>query len=133
MFAAILLAALYLNRKDLKTFLFALLVAFTYYFPTELITDKMTWYLVCIGFELFVIATCITVENKVSLPLGLVTFLMTLLHIISYAYPREIAYSFTAKYLEYMQILSFILVSPTVIDYLKRKLKLCLQKCGCGC
>lgn len=132
LYAAILLAALYSNRGDLRTSLFALVIAFTYYFPTELITNLGVWYAICFGFDTSVLIACLFLNNRVCYPLGTITSLLILSHIVDAVTPYSLAYNITASYLEYMQIICFILVSPTIINYLKRKLKSCLQKYGCG-
>lgn len=131
-YAAMLLAALFLNRLDKNVILLALLTALTRYLPMNLITDYYLWYSICLLAELFIMVLCIFSSSVVSSPLLLITSLLASSHILNFLYAVPDAYYVTAKYLEYMQMTCFVLVSPPIINYLKRKVKLCLQKYGCG-
>ena len=133
LYAAILLAALYLNKENDLLILFALLTALTRYLPMEMITNHDLWYFICFMSELLIISLCLFRTTVVTYPLVFITGLLELSHVLNYLFPILNAYYVVANYLEYMQIICFILVSPPIINYLKRKLKLCLQKCGCGC
>jgi len=131
-YAAILLAALYLNRADSVTIMLALLIALTRYLPTDYITNYYLWNFVCISSELTMVIICAYQTSIVSIPLLCITSMLGISHIINIIHPRFDSYYIVAQYLEYMQIICFVLVSPIIINYLKRKVKLCLQKFGCG-
>ena len=108
LYAAILLAALYLNKENALLILFALLTALTRYLPMEMITNHDLWYFICFMSELFIISLCLFRTTIVTYPLVFITGLLELSHVLNYLFPILNAYYVVANYLEYMQMICFI-------------------------
>lgn len=120
------IAAAYLNRNHLSSMWLLAIVAITHYLPVKLIENYYLWYAVVVCTELLVIFLSTRIKCNASLLVTCVTTLLTLSHITSYYADNVALYSIIAKYLEHLQMLTFIVASPLIINKLKRKMR-CLM------
>ena len=126
-YTVMFLIAVYLNLKDTRALLMALVVGLSYFFPFELISSRDVWYIACVTSELTVIAFCIWLRSKSSFAIAGLCLMLLASHCIAYHDIQLQAYSIVAKYLEYVQVLSCVLLSHPILNYLKERIK-CLSK-----
>lgn len=131
LYAATLIAACILNKEDSKVVLFSLLIALTNFLPLEYVTNYYLWYSICILTECSVIAYCLCSKFIQSYVLIPITILLLLAHIMCIFTGNVYSYGLIVPFLEYLQILCFVITSPTIITKIKGRIK-CLQKYGCG-
>lgn len=122
-YTVMFIIAVYLNLKDTRALLMALVVGLSYFFPFELISSRGTWYTACALSELIVFSFCIWLRSKSSFAVAGLCLMLLASHFIAYHYIQLQAYSIIAKYLEYVQIISCILLSHPVLNYLKERVK----------
>lgn len=122
-YTVMFLIAVYLNLKDTRALLMALVVGLSYFFPFELISSRDSWYIACAVSELIVIIFCVWLRCKSCLALAGLCVMLLASHFIAYHNLQLDAYSMVAKYLEYIQILSCILLSHPILNYLKERIK----------
>lgn len=122
-YTVMFLIAVYLNLKDTRALLMALVVGLSYFFPFELISSRDTWYIACALSELIVFSFCIWLRSKSSFAVAGLCLMLLASHFISYHDIQLHVYSFVAKYLEYAQILSCILLSHPILNYMKERIK----------
>jgi len=123
LYPMLLLLAVYLNKRSCTSLLLLLCVALTYYLPTELIENYYLWYAVCLGAELSVLALSYFIRVVPSYPLACLTLLLFTSHLTSIVTIKPEVYSVVAVYLEHLQMLTFVVASPLIIEKLKRKLR----------
>lgn len=123
MYTVMFLVAVYLNLKDTRALLMVLVVGLSYFFPFELISSRDTWYTACIMSELIVFSFCVWLRCKSSLAVAGLCLMLLVSHFIAYHNIQLQAYSIVAKYLEYVQIVSCILLSHPILNYLKERIK----------
>jgi hypothetical protein len=121
-----MIAAAYLNRNNLNSLKLVAIVAASLYLPVKVIENYYLWYAVVICTELLVITLSLRIKCCASLLVTCVTALLTLSHITSLFADNVALYSIIAKYLEHLQMLTFIVASPLIINKLKRKMR-CLM------
>lgn len=122
-YTVMFLIAVYLNLKDTRALLMALVVGLSYFFPFELISSRDTWYIACALSELIVFSFCIWLRSKSYFAVAGLCLMLLARHFISYHDIQIHVYSFVAKYLEYVQILSCILLSHPILNYMKERIK----------
>lgn len=122
-YTVMFLIAVYLNLKDTRALLVALVVGLSYFFPFELISSRDAWYIACALSELIVFSFCIWLRSKSSFAVAGSCLMLLASHLISYHDIQLHVYSFVAKYLEYVQILSCILLSHPILNYMKERIK----------
>lgn len=122
-YTVIFLIAVHLNLKDTRALLMALVVGLSYFFPFELISSRDTWYISCVMSELIVFSFCIWLRCKSSFAVAGLCIMLLASHFIAYHNIQLQAYSIVAKYLEYVQIISCILLSYPILNYLKERIK----------
>lgn len=122
-YTVMFLIAVYLNLKDTRALLVALVVGLSYFFPFELISSRDAWYIACATSELIVIAFCIWLRCKSSVAIAGLCAMLLASHFIAYHDIQLHAYSIVAKYLEYVQVLSCVLLSHPILNYLKERIK----------
>lgn len=115
--------AVYLNLKDTRALLMALVVGLSYFFPFELIGSRDAWYIACVMSELIVFSFCIWLRCKSSFAVAGLCVMLLASHFVSYYNMQLQAYYIVAKYLEYVQIMSCMLLSHPVLNYLKERIK----------
>lgn len=123
LYPMLVLLAVYLNKRSCTSLLLLLCVALTYYLPTELIKNYYLWYVVCLGAELSVLALSYFIRIVPSYPLACLTLLLFISHLTSMVTRKPEVYSVVAVYLEHLQMLTFVVASPLIIEKLKRKLR----------
>jgi hypothetical protein len=126
LYPVMLIAAAYLNKVDSKATLLLLIVALSHYLPVKYIENYYLWYAAVISAELLVILLLLKFRVIASFPAVSITVLLLLSHITSHFATNLHLYSVVAKYLEHLQMLTFIVASPLIINKLKRKLR-CLM------
>lgn len=122
-YTVMFLIAVCLNLKDARALLMALVVGLSYFFPFELISSRDVWYIACATSELIVIAFCIWLRSKSSFAIAGLCIMLLASHFIAYHDIQLQAYSIVAKYLEYVQVLSCMLLSHPILNYLKERIK----------
>ena len=122
-YTVMFLIAVYLNLKDTRALLMALVVGLSYFFPFELISSRDVWYIACATSELTVIVFCIWLRSKSSFAIAGLCLMLLASHFIAYHDIQLQAYSIVAKYLEYVQVLSCVLLSHPILNYLKERIK----------
>ena len=122
-YTVMFLIAVYLNLKDTRALLMALVVGLSYFFPFEIISSRDAWYIACATSEFIVILTCIWLRCKSSMAIAGLCLMLLASHFIAYNDIQIDVYSVVAKYLEYVQILSCILLSHPILNYLKERIK----------
>ena len=122
-YTVMFLIAVYLNLKDTRELLIALVVGLSYFFPFELISSRDAWYISCALSELIVISFCIWLRSKSSFAIAGLCIMLLVSHFIAYHDIQLQAYSIVAKYLEYVQVLSCVLLSQPILNYLKERIK----------
>jgi hypothetical protein len=122
-YTVMFLIAVYLNLKDTRALLMALVVGLSYFFPFELISSRDAWYIACVASELIVILFCTWLRSKSSLAIAGLCIMLLASHFIAYHNIQLQVYSLVAKYLEYVQIVSCILLSHPILNYLKERIK----------
>lgn len=115
--------AVYLNLKDTRALLMALVVGLSYFFPFELISSRDAWYIACVMSELIVFSFCIWLRCKSSFAVAGLCIMLLASHFVSYYNMQLQAYYIVAKYLEYVQIMSCMLLSHPILNYLKERIK----------
>ena len=125
-YPCLMIAAAYLNRNNLNSLKLVAIVAASLYLPVKVIENYYLWYAVVICTELLVITLSLRIKCCASLLVTCVTALLTLSHITSLFADNVALYSIIAKYLEHLQMLTFIVASPLIINKLKRKMR-CLM------
>lgn len=123
MYTVMFLIAVYLNLKDTRALLMALVVGLSYFFPFELISSRDAWYIACATSELIVIMFCLWLRSNSSLAISGICAMLLMSHFVSYYDLSSQPYFYIAKYLEYIQILSCILLSHPILNYLKERIK----------
>lgn len=122
-YTVMFLIAVYFNLKDTRALLMALVVGLSYFFPFELISSRESWYIACALSELIVIAFCIWLRSKSSVAIAGLCVMLLASHFIAYHDIQLQAYSIVAKYLEHVQVLSCVLLSHPILNYLKERIK----------
>ena len=122
-YTVMFLVAVCLNLKDTRALLMALVVGLSYFFPFELISSRDAWYIACATSELIVITFCIWLRSKSSIAIAGLCVMLLASHFIAYHNIQLQAYSIVAKYLEYVQVLSCVLLSHPILNYLKERIK----------
>lgn len=122
-YTVMFLIAVYLNLKDTRALLMALVVGLSYFFPFELISSRDAWYIACALSELIVFSFCIWLRSKSSFAIAGICLMLLASHFISYHNIQLQAYYIVAKYLEYIQIVSCILLSNPILNFLKERIK----------
>lgn len=122
-YTVMFLIAVYLNLKDTRALLMVLVVGLSYFFPFELISSRDSWYIACALSELIVFSFCIWLRSKSSFAIAGLCFMLLASHFIAYHDIQLQAYSIVAKYLEYVQMISCILLSHPILNYLKERVK----------
>lgn len=122
-YTVMFIIAVYLNLKDTRALLMALVVGLSYFFPFELISSRDAWYTACALSELIVFSFCVWLRSKSSFAIAGLCLMLLASHFISYHDIQLHVYSFVAKYLEYVQILSCILLSHPILNYMKERIK----------
>jgi hypothetical protein len=125
-YPCLIIAAAYLNRNNLNSLKLLFIVAASFYLPVKVIENYYLWYAVVICTELLVITLSMRLKCYASLLVTCVTALLTLSHVTSLFADNIVLYSIIAKYLEHLQMLTFIVASPLIINKLKRKMR-CLM------
>ena len=123
LYPLMLLIAAYLNKRSDRTLLLLFSVALTYFLPTDSIKNYYLWYAVCIGAELSVLALSYNIRVISSYPLACLTTLLLISHFTSMLTKKPEVYGVVAVYLEHLQMLTFIVASPLIINKLKRKMR----------
>jgi len=125
-YPSLMIAAAYLNRNSVSSLWLLSVVSASHYLPVKNIENYYLWYAVVICTELLVITLSIRLKCYASFIVTSVTTLLLLSHITSLLASNTTLYSIIAKYLEHLQMLSFIVASPSLIEKLKRELR-CLM------
>jgi len=126
LYPCLLIAAAYLNRGSVSSLKLLSIVAITHYLPVRLIENYYLWYAVVICTEILVIVLSLRVKCYASLLVTCVTSLLLMSHVTSIFAENTALYGIIAKYLQHLQMLTFIVASPLLIEKLKRKLR-CLM------
>ncbi len=122
-YPSLMIAAAYLNRNSVSSLWLIFIVSASHYLPVKNIENYYLWYAVVICTELLVITLSMRLKCYASFVVAGVTSLLLLSHITSLLASNTALYSIIAKYLEHLQMLSFIVASPLLIEKLKRKLR----------
>ena len=125
-YPCILIAAAYLNRSSLNNLWLLVIVGASHYLPVKVIENYYLWYAVVICTEILVIVLSLRIKCYASLLVTCVTSLLLMSHVTSIFAENTTLYGIIAKYLEHLQMLTFIVASPLLIEKLKRKLR-CLM------
>lgn len=125
-YPCIMIAAAYLNRSSLNSLWLLAIVGASHYLPVKVIENYYLWYAVVICTEILVIVLSLRVKCYASLLVTCVTSLLLMSHVTSIFAENTTLYSIIAKYLEHLQMLTFVVASPLLIEKLKRKLR-CLM------
>lgn len=124
LYAALFAVAILLNSGCKKNLLLTFLVGFSFYIPTELITNYYAWYLVCIATELVKIVACYKLYSRISPPLLAMNIFMLACHFMSFAFEVNIPYyKQVIPYLELFEILACILFANKTLYYIKGKIR----------
>jgi hypothetical protein len=123
LYPCIMIAAVYLNKDNAKSLLLLFSVALTFYLPVRMIENYYLWYAVVICAELLIIVLSTQIKCNASLPVLSITCLLLMSHITSLVATNTNLYGIIAKYLEHLQMLTFVVASPFIIEKLKRKLR----------
>lgn len=126
LYPCIMVAAAYLNRCSLNSMWLLIIVGITHYLPVKVIENYYLWYAVVICTEILVIALSFRIRCYASLLVTCVTTLLLMSHLTSMLAESTTLYSIIAKYLQHLQMLTFVVASPLIIEKLKRKLQ-CLM------
>lgn len=121
--------AILLNWRSTNLWLL-LVVASTYYLPVQLITDKYVWYAVCITVDLTVSGLAMYSKCLASKPLFSISVSLCISHFTSLLSKNPDTYFYVANYLEYLQIICFLIFSKGVLGFIKEKVKECLKNYG---
>jgi hypothetical protein len=128
LYAALFLIAVWINSGCKKNLLLTLLVGFSFYFPTELITNYYTWYATCISIEIVKIVSCYMLFSRISPPLLAMNIFMLVCHLMSFIFEINIPYyRQVMPYLEILEILVCILFANKTLYYIKGQIR-CLLK-----
>lgn len=125
-YPCMLVAAAYLNRSSLKSLWLLAIVGASHYLPVKVIENYYLWYAVVICTEILAIVLSLRIKCYASLLVTCVTSLLLMSHVTSIFAENTTLYSIIAKYLEHLQMLTFVVASPLLIEKLKRKLR-CLM------
>jgi len=113
---------LLLNLGFKKNLLIVLLVGFSFYFPTELITNYYWWYATCISIEFLKIVACYLLLTRLSVPILAMNMFLLSCHGLSLIFDVNIPYyKQVVPYLEHFEILACILFANTTLHYIKGK------------
>ena len=128
LYTALFVIALLLNSGCKRNLLLTLLVGFSFYFPTELITNYYAWYAACISIEVIKIIACYVLFSRISPPLLAMNFFMLVCHLMSFVFEINVPYyKQVMPYLEVFEILVCILFANKTLYYIKGKIR-CLLK-----
>lgn len=123
LYAVLLMAAILLCRTEKESLMLTLLVGMSYYLPTEHITDRHTWYAVCVLAELCVIATAFFLSVKASFTVIGICVMLVTGHILNYNHASGPIYYTIANYLEYLEIICCVIFSPETLNIIKTRIR----------
>lgn len=129
---ALFSAALLLNIKDKPNIKMLAFVVFTIFFPVRYVENYYIWFATVIALDAMLVAiTCIS-ESLVSKSLFMVSIMLVNAHLLAYETEVESLYYYIAQYLEHLQIVCFIICAPSLVYYLKRKVRGWIKRYGYG-
>jgi len=103
-------------------------ISWSAHYPLSLMTDRSAWFMIVFFVDMFIIYAAIAVWRQSSLPIIGLSFMLCVGHLIDWRYETDPVYYQIANYLEYLEIISCIIFSPVVLDFIKQRIKSCLSK-----
>ena len=122
--------ALLLNKGDIRMLILALVVGINVLTPLDSITDCNVWYATCIFMELITLMAAARLNTAVSMYVVCLSGLLVWCHIVAWKFTGqapESVYRTVAPMLEYLNVLSLSLFSQPILNFLKERIKQCLQ------
>ena len=123
----LLIIAVILNRKYKRNLLLTLVVGFSGLMPMQMVTDYYVWWAICLGFETSKIFLACYLKVRASYPVMFLCGLMLGCHIALIFVDNLIPHTVIIPILEHLEIVSCVLFSHDILQYLKRKIA-CLWK-----
>ena len=127
-YAALLILAVFLCRAELEALALAVLVGASYYLPVELIRDRDVWYATCIFAEMTVAVSALFLSTRSSLPVAYICMMLITGHILDWNHQSGQVYYIIANYLEYLEIISCIIFSPSLLNLLRKKISYAISR-----
>lgn len=124
-YLALLIFAMWVNRADKGSLFLSLVIgasAFAY-IPLSSITDRDTWFLVVFFADLYIIFVAFCVGCRASIPIMGLSLMLCVGHLIDWKYNTDPIYYQIANWIEYLEIVSCIIFSPTFLNYIRKKMR----------
>lgn len=123
LYPTLLLVAVYLNYGSKDSLLLSLVVGFSALLPMHMVTNYHLWYAICIGMEVGKMFLAYNLKTRVKFPVIYLCGLMVICHVFSCTNTFMTPYRAILPALEHLEIVSCILFSYPILQYLKRKIK----------
>ena len=125
MYVLLILAACILNWRHKEALLLAMIVGLGAVMPIPKEYGALVWYSICVSIELTIMVFALTLHSKFSIPIASLSILFVAVHILGYLFGGYIIgspYHYFAKTLEYTELLSCVILSNPIINFVKERI-----------
>ncbi len=123
-FLALLAIALWCNRACTSGFILSLVIGLSAfaYLPMSYITDRDMWFSVCLYADILIAGIALLLKIRASIPVITISLMLCVGHLIDWCQASDHTYYIIANYLEYLEIIVCIIFSPTLLNYIRKKI-----------